>query len=43
MIKAAEQEHQVRLAIRDEIARNPPYRFVQLQNALKAHGFGNPL
>jgi hypothetical protein len=47
VIKTAEQEHQLKLAIRDVIARNPIISVVQLQNALKARGFvtaaGNPL
>jgi hypothetical protein len=47
VIKTAEQEHQVKLAIRNELARNPIISVVQLQNALKERGFqtaqGNPL
>jgi hypothetical protein len=47
VIKTAEQEHLLKLAIRNEIARNPIISVVQLQNALKEHGFqtaqGNPL
>jgi hypothetical protein len=33
VIKTAEQEQQLRLAIRDEVARNPLTTVVQLQNA----------
>lgn len=47
MIKTAEQEQQLKLAIRNEVARNPLISVVQLQNALKERGFktanGNPL
>jgi hypothetical protein len=47
VIKTAEQEVQLKLAIRNEVARNPIISVVQLQNALKEHGFktaqGNPL
>lgn len=47
MIKTTEQEHQLKLAIRDIVARNPLISVVQLQNALKSKGFktarGNPL
>lgn len=47
MIKTAEQEIKLKLAIRDCIARNPLMTVVQLQNALKERGFqtaqGNPL
>jgi hypothetical protein len=47
VIKTAEQEHQLKLAIRDAIARNPLMSVVQLQDALKERGFktaqGNPL
>jgi hypothetical protein len=47
MRKSAEQEQQVKLAIRDEIARNPIVSVLQLQERLKKRGFqtaqGNPL
>lgn len=47
VIKTAEQEQQLKLAIRNEVARNPVVSVVQLQNALKKRGFqtanGNPL
>jgi arginine repressor len=47
VIKIVEQEHQLKLAIRNELARNPIISVVQLQNALKERGFkttqGNPL
>jgi hypothetical protein len=47
VIKTAEQEYQLKLAIRNEVARNPLISVVQLQKALKERGFqtanGNPL
>lgn len=47
MRKSAEQEHKLKLAIRDAIARNPLISVLQLQNALYKSGFhtaeGNPL
>jgi hypothetical protein len=39
VIKTVEQEHQIKLAIRDVVARNPLISVVQLQNALKERGF----
>src|SRR5260221_6857988 len=39
MIKTHEQEIQLKLAIRNEVARNPLISVVQLQNALKERGF----
>ena len=39
MIKGSEQERQVKLAIRNELARNPIISVVPLQNALKERGF----
>jgi hypothetical protein len=39
VIKTAEQEIKLKLAIRDCIARNPLMTIVQLQNALKERGF----
>jgi hypothetical protein len=47
MKKSAEQEHQLKLAIRDEVAKNPVISVLQLQGALHKRGFktaeGNPL
>jgi hypothetical protein len=47
VIKTAEQEVQLKLAIRDVVARNPIITVVQLQNTLRERGFhtanGNPL
>ena len=47
MKKSPEQEPQLKLAIRNEIARNPLISVLQLQGALKERGFktseGNPL
>lgn len=47
MRKSTEQEHQISLAIRDVIARNPMISVLQLQAVLKERGFktaeGNPL
>jgi hypothetical protein len=47
VIKTAEQQQQVKLAIRDVVARNPLITVVQLQHALKERGFrtanDNPL
>jgi hypothetical protein len=47
MRKSPEQEQQLKLAIRNEIARNPLVSVLHLQNALKERGFktaeGNPL
>jgi hypothetical protein len=47
VIKTAEQEHRLKLAIRNEVARNPIISVVQLQNVLKERGLktakGNPL
>lgn len=39
MRKSAEQEHQIRLAIRDVVARNPLISVLQLQSVLKERGF----
>jgi hypothetical protein len=39
VIKTAEQEHQIKLAIRDVVARNPLISVVQLQSSLKERGF----
>jgi len=39
MRKPAEQEHQLKLAIRDEVARNSLVSVLQLQERLKKHGF----
>jgi hypothetical protein len=39
MKKSPEQEQQLKLAIRDEVAHNPLISVLQLQSALKARGF----
>jgi hypothetical protein len=45
--RTAEQEQRLKLAIRDEIGKNPLTSVLQLQSTLKAKGFqtndGNPL
>jgi hypothetical protein len=39
MVKSAEQEQQLKLAIRNEIGRNPLVTVVQLQKSLEEKGF----